>query len=133
MKLDTKIKRHFAKVYPQEGCGFVLRDGSFVPTDNLMDSEKASELVAEPKAAEAAFLIDIGTYIKYSDEIDYIVHSHISTEDQYEEDTPSGADYVGQKSTAVPWRIFVFVDGKYKRDYMFGVDLDDNSKTTRSG
>lgn len=125
MKLETKIKRHLAKVAPAEGCGFVLKDGTYVPLENrIADADFSSKLLKTHRVPEMSFLISIEDYLEHSGNIAYIVHSHNCDDNTWRDNGPSNADYLYQKSTAVPWWVFVLVDGKYKRDFKFGEVTD---------
>lgn len=91
------IRQHFVAEYPNEGCGLVLKDGSFVPCEN----------VAEDKSKD--FAIKDEVYEQFEDELAAVVHSHVhnGVYRQYLLDprTPSGADIRGHIGTGVPWGI----------------------------
>lgn len=98
------IRAHFCSVYPKEGCGFVLKDGSFIAAENI--NEKP----------ELHFSIADEFYLAHEDNIAAIVHSHVDTQPtgQYgyiDPRTPSADDHLGHISTAVPWGI-TFCDGE---------------------
>lgn len=92
------IRAHFSSAYPNEGCGFILKDGSFVAADNIAD---------EP---QKHFAISDELYLEHEDNLAAVVHSHttIHPTGQYgyiDPRTPSAADHEGHIATAVPWGI----------------------------
>lgn len=91
---------------PSEGCGFLLKSGDFVPCENTSyEGDK--------------FLISAADYLKYSREIEKIVHSHVS--EAPEEEGPSDMDKVHQQATGVSWLIVVLDEnGKFSKTIEFG-------------
>lgn len=91
------IRKHFTSVYPKEGCGLVLTDGSFIPCDNVADDPTTD------------FVIEDDIYHLHEENLAAIVHSHCFTGSyknyQLDPRTPSGADIRGHISTGVPWGI----------------------------
>ena len=102
--------------YPKECCAFILKDGSFIPLENIHDKP------------EGNFLIKNSDYIKYSDQLACVAHSH--TDDDC---TPSFTDMCVQVSSSIPWviagtngvvcnRFVVFGNTVIKKDWI-GVDF----------
>jgi proteasome lid subunit RPN8/RPN11 len=92
-----ELSRGILNNYPEESCGFVLKDDTIVFCYNLADDP------------EKAFKINPADYIKYSGEIKYIFHSHCVDPRKgktLDPRTPSVADMTGQKVSGIPWLIF---------------------------
>lgn len=90
------IRAHFCKAYPNEGCGLVLKDGSFIPCENVAQNPKLHFEVADE------------VYHEHEDELAAVVHSHsLADPITHNQDPrmPSGADLQGHIDTAVPWGI----------------------------
>jgi len=105
---NTNAMKYLSKNLPDESCGFILRDGSFVASGNIVDE---SPDTPHHLTREMSFLIDHKDYIEYYDAIEYIVHSHYTDGDGL----PSYADVMHQEATGMPWLIYVFsLEGKLK-------------------
>jgi proteasome lid subunit RPN8/RPN11 len=116
--INKNVISSMEKAAPNEGCGFILKTGKWVECDNVAGSDDAYP-TEHAIAPESAFMISATDYLKYSRDIRYIVHSHIS--DDPENDEPSIADIMHQKATGVVWIVVVLdVDGKYYDHYKFG-------------
>lgn len=92
-----ELSRGIINNYPEESCGFILKDDTIVFCYNLADNP------------EKAFKINPADYIKYSGEIKYIFHSHCVDPRKgktLDPRTPSVKDMKGQKVSGIPWLIF---------------------------
>lgn len=90
-----EMNAHFLTVFPNEGCGVVVNK-RFIACENVHETP------------ENDFRIRKGDYFQHLKEgVDAIMHSHTITGPTHKFDnrTPSMADMIGQKSTAVPWGI----------------------------
>lgn len=116
LKNRTKIHEHLLSRAPNESGGFILKDGTWVPLENVYEeSSKPAETAHH--APDTAFLLPFKEYKKYSRDIAYIVHSHIT--DDWDNNGPSLGDQSAQAATAVPWWVFVICGDKVKDDYLF--------------
>lgn len=127
-----KIIKHMESCAPNEGCGFILKDKSWVPLVNtILDSSRSEEIGIRANTVDApdhiksrTFLIDPVDYIKHHMNLACILHSHIS--DDPENDEQSVSDMIHQGATGVEWGIIVLdKDHKYVRHYFFGDMIDD--------
>lgn len=105
------IRAHFCSVYPNEGCGLLLQDGSYVPCDNVSQSPKTH------------FAIDDAVYEQYEDEVVAVLHSHVLTDAPvatYALDprTPSGQDIEGHISSGKLYGI-TCCDGENIEHFIF--------------
>lgn len=92
-----KLNRGVLGNYPNESCGFILKDDTIVFCMNVVDNP------------EKAFKINPVDYIKFSGQIKYIFHSHCvdaRAGKPLDPRTPSLADMKGQQVTGIPWLIF---------------------------
>jgi proteasome lid subunit RPN8/RPN11 len=92
-----ELSRGIINNYPEESCGFILKDDTIVFCYNLADNP------------EKAFKINPADYIKYSGEIKYIFHSHCVDPRKgktLDPRTPSVKDMEGQRVSGIPWLIF---------------------------
>lgn len=95
-----EIRLHFCRAYPNEGCGLILKDGTFVGTDNV--AEDPSKFFTVPDA----------DYYRHEDNLAAIVHSHsmhdvFSPRDNWDHRTPSGMDIQVHIATGVPMGITI--------------------------
>jgi proteasome lid subunit RPN8/RPN11 len=94
-------KAHARDCYPEESCGLIV-SGKYLRCDNI--AEPAANHIEEDKDCACrlcAFEIDPKLFVRYSAEIDFVVHSHPNGPR-----FPSQADMEGQLLTAKPWAIF---------------------------
>lgn len=92
-----ELHRGILNNYPNESCGFILKDDTIIFCMNIS------------KTPEKAFKIDSTDYVKYSDDIKYIFHSHCIDPRKgknLDPRTPSLKDMEGQILTDLPWLIF---------------------------
>lgn len=117
--LLRKISSHMRKQNGREGCGFVLKDDSWVPCENTAGGGDQSYPTDMDIVPESSFMIDSGVYLEHSGNIKYIVHSHISNDPKNDE--PSITDIMHQKATGVKWLVVVLdSNNKYHHNYLFG-------------
>lgn len=99
-KCFQEIKTHTLKEYPNEMCGIILKDESFIPLQNVS------------KTPEVSFKFYVLEYVKYHENIKVLIHSHISREKTlWDIRTPSFSDLNNQIKTNLPWGI-VGTDGE---------------------
>lgn len=92
----TDIKKTIISEYPKEMCG-VLIDDKFQQIENVS------------KEPERSFTLNPIEYYAVQDACTAIIHSHCATDIKtitFDIRTPSYTDYIGQKSTKIPWYIF---------------------------
>lgn len=91
------IKRHFDSVYPEEGCGLVIKnkegDLEWVPSKNISDSPETSFEVEERVFVH---------HLIYSD-IQAIVHNHVDSDSK-----PSQLDIDACHALNIPYWIFSY-------------------------
>jgi proteasome lid subunit RPN8/RPN11 len=103
IELPYKTQRHIqecaCEVFPNELCGFILPDLSFVKVDNIaIDKHKS-------------FTINAIDRLYYHDAI-AIVHTHTISTITHDPRTPSISDCEGQVMSGLPWLIYA-CDGDY--------------------
>lgn len=96
-----QLKNHMLKVFPNEGCGYIVGN-KFIPLTNINDDP------------EINFTISSDDYMKYNDNIQAVVHSHTCPLDEhpfnkfghpFDMRSPSMADMEAQMSMNVPFGI----------------------------
>lgn len=93
-KAFEKIQKTAIAAYPQEICGFLKSDGSFVECENQADDK------------ENSFKISAKDYALNLDSI-AVIHTHCPKKiAPYDPRTPSEADWNSQKETGIPWLIY---------------------------
>lgn len=103
MITEQVIKNYFESKYPQEACGIVLKDMTFIPCDNIADD------------VYNHFEIDTYDYMKHEGNILAIVHSHPDGNDG-----PSKLDMKSQVATNVPFGLCVTRQGWTGPLWFFG-------------
>lgn len=108
LSLSKEIQDYLLSKYPEEGCGFVLKDNTFVPCENVsLDKTKEFEISNED-------------YLKCEWDIKAIVHSHPDGKDQ-----PSRRDMSSQISTNVPFGLCVTRPGWVSPLWFWGDGIPD--------
>jgi len=90
------IESHVRQCYPQEACGLILADNSFVSLKNLSPTPMDS------------FQFTLEDYYLYRKYIQYIFHSHTRAKPMFHICTPSLADVEAQKLWGLPFLIAGF-------------------------
>jgi proteasome lid subunit RPN8/RPN11 len=113
MKLNRNtlqsIKEYIISVYPNEMCGFLLKNETFIPCENLAENPTKS------------FKLNYVKYIQHKKNLSAILHSHSAKEHKnhlIDIRTPSYVDLINQKKTNLPWGIFGS-DGETVTDPIF--------------
>lgn len=92
-KTLEEIKLHARKEYPNEACGFIIKDMSYLPCKNISENPSNEFKIASEETEK-----NLNNAVA-------IIHTH--TFDQIlEKSTPSAADIAGQIATGIPWGIF---------------------------
>lgn len=86
--------------YPNEMCGLVLLDGTFIDCENIASNP------------EKSFKIDPKTYLQHVDQVSYIVHSHTARNHLHAQ-TPSLADLQLREETGKLLLISAYDKGTY--------------------
>lgn len=87
------ILKHYSYIdYPKESCGFILKNNTYVPTLNISDDP------------ENYFRINPLEYLKYSDNILAVFHSHTKGS------PVSSFDINSCNNTYLPWVIYILPD-----------------------
>ena len=96
MNTNNDLKQAAIDSYPNEMCGFLLKDGRFIHCLNKADDPAK------------AFKIDAVDYARHIGNIEFVIHTHIPGKMAmvFDPRTPSYQDMVGQKATGLPWLIF---------------------------
>lgn len=101
---DVKVKifKHLKSCVPQEGVGFLLKSGEYIPCENLagqtLNTKKAPDI-------NSSFQVSSRQYIKYARDIQAVVHSHIAWNGQ-SYIAASATDLLTRKAMDVPWIIY---------------------------
>lgn len=93
---EEKIKEHILRCYPEEACG-ILTEDDYVPCINIHENPTK------------AFRFDKLEYATNAVAAKAIIHSHtrkLRSLVVFDPRTPSYADTVGQKLSALPWLIY---------------------------
>lgn len=106
--IESKVREHARQQFPKESCGFILKDGRYLPLPNLAENP------------EQEFAIDSKHYVRHADNLACVVHSHPNGPAH-----PSEMDMQMQRDTSVPWGIVVLnADGKDREIFYWG-DFDE--------
>lgn len=92
-----ELNRGILNNYPNESCGFILQDNTIIFCMNISETP------------EKSFKINPIDYVKFSEQLKYIFHSHCinpRTSRNLDPRTPSVADMKGQEVSGIPWLIF---------------------------
>lgn len=111
------MKAHALASYPNESCGFVLADGTYLALDNVHETPTEN------------FRIDASDYMN-NPGILAVVHSHPQSNAYdyrlfragFYPDCPSPDDLLGQANSGIPWGIVV-TDGENAKDPFFWGDF----------
>lgn len=103
--LIDKAVKHCQSVWPDEGCGFIVKD-DFLPMENV-SNEKI-----------LAFEIDPHEYIKYAKDIKCIIHSH----DNFPH--ASKKDMLQQIASNIPWGIVFLINKAVEQVAFFGDQIE---------
>lgn len=124
LHMTKEIASYMEAVFPEEGCGFLLKDGTWVPVENQPARRGFSkDQIQQHHLAEMSFLIPATEYLKHSRDIEGIVHSHTLAESElWTNNGPSVADQKHQRATGVPWLVCVLSEGSMKDHYVFDVN-----------
>lgn len=96
MDIDI-LYRYILSNYPEESCGFILKDERIVFCKNISENPTVN------------FKIDPLNYLEYAGKIQFIFHSHCIDPKKpkfLDARTPSVKDMEGQKLTDIPWLIY---------------------------
>ena len=85
-----EVKEYFQHQYPKEACGFILKDGNFVPCENI-----ANDVYNHFKVKTSDFLMHENNLLA-------VVHSHPDGQD-----APSKADMTSQIASGIPFGLCV--------------------------
>jgi proteasome lid subunit RPN8/RPN11 len=110
------LDKHFSSCYPNEACGFVLTSGEYIPLVNISNDPLNS------------FRVSVSDFLKYNNNIRYIVHSHPDSPC-----TPSIDDIEYCTAVGVPFLIYSYPsfdsviiqpqeDFLLGKEYIFGVN-----------
>jgi proteasome lid subunit RPN8/RPN11 len=99
----SSIGEHAKQEHPKECCGFVLKDGTYLPLKNVHD------------IPEHNFSIRNVDYINHHKEIAYVAHSHTNGDP-----TPSFMDMCMQISSSLPWVIVGTTGEHVTKHIIFG-------------
>lgn len=105
----AEAKKHARAVYPEEMCGFVIKD-KFVPVQN--NAADPSTHVEEGCACRlCTFIISSEDTLKYLSSAQMILHSHPNG-NQF----PSKRDMEAQMSTDIPWGV-MYIDEDHEGSF----------------
>ena len=96
----SKIELATRKAFPNELCGVILHDGSFIELNNISDKP------------ETSFELDPLKYYELEKEVAFIIHSHTKNTHLHPI-TPSLADLELSKATGKPLFICAIKHGRY--------------------
>lgn len=98
-------KRHAIDEFPKESCGFILKDGTYKPCNNIAQDPYKDFKIHKTK------------YLRYYDKIDAIIHSH----DNFPH--ASKHDMEQQIATVVPWGIINLFNKRVEDVFFWGDQL----------
>lgn len=102
--LRAAIRRHALQCYPEESCGLIV-DGVYLPRSNCSATPTEAFNISPCDWAEAE---DLG-------DVEAVVHSHPDGRA-----FPSGADFLAQGATGLPWVIVAVRREHSEGFYVFG-------------
>jgi proteasome lid subunit RPN8/RPN11 len=109
-KVDENIRAHALACFPRESCGFIVK-GEYIA------------LINQAEGGTDEFRISDNDFLKYSDGIQAVVHSHpanLNDVNQNKLHYPSKTDMAQQMASNVPWAICVCDSDRAGQIFWFG-------------